>query len=415
MKQFIFLLLATFIFNSCVPTTSSSNRGILEYTDKNYVNNVGIVRITSPLSTNEFQNPITRLGNPITISFDLLEEDYSFLTAKIFHCNADWTKSVLSNLEFLDEYNEFRINQYEFSQNTEIPYTQYSVTIPGTKKTGNYILAIYEGSSPILSRRFMVFEQKCQVDAEIRRSDIVNERQSHHQINFSVGYGSLEVVRPNSDIKPVILQNHNWNTIVSGLVPTSVRTDQSLLEYFSFGGENSIPAWNEFRFFDTRTLANRGLQIKQVYRKEDGIHAVLQDQSPRTNLAFSENFHDDLNGNFLIGNRDLNETDIQSEYVWTSFRLESTIDGDVFVTGKYNNWNLTSKNRLQFDSLNNSYSGKILMKQGYYNYLFWLRSENQPAYYLEGSHFQTVNEYEILVYYRAPGTLYDQLVGYNQF
>ena len=32
---------------------------------------------------------------------------------------------------------------------------------------------------------------------------------------------------------------------------------------------------------------------------------------------------------------------------------------------------------------------------------------------IEGEHFQTENEYEIFVYYRAMGSRYDELIGYS--
>ena len=59
--------------------------------------------------------------------------------------------------------------------------------------------------------------------------------------------------------------------------------------------------------------------------------------------------------------------------------------------------------------------GTALLKQGYYNYLFALKPAGQPAdfQYFEGSRFETENAYDIFVYYRAPGTRYDQIIGYR--
>ena len=54
----------------------------------------------------------------------------------------------------------------------------------------------------------------------------------------------------------------------------------------------------------------------------------------------------------------------------------------------------------------------MLLKQGWYNYIYYM-PESEDPYYYEGSYFQTENLYEIFVYYRPIGALADQLVGYS--
>jgi hypothetical protein len=72
---------------------------------------------------------------------------------------------------------------------------------------------------------------------------------------------------------------------------------------------------------------------------------------------------------------------------------------------------------MQFDVKQGVYQKTLLLKQGYYSYNYILRDRNVP-YDLddftetEGNHFETENSYTILVYYRAPGTLNDQLLGF---
>lgn len=55
----------------------------------------------------------------------------------------------------------------------------------------------------------------------------------------------------------------------------------------------------------------------------------------------------------------------------------------------------------------------MLLKQGWYD--FMIGTENDSKFetnIFEGSHFETENQYEVLVYLRALGSRYDQLVGY---
>ncbi|WP_332912833.1 hypothetical protein [Algoriphagus boritolerans] len=54
-----------------------------------------------------------------------------------------------------------------------------------------------------------------------------------------------------------------------------------------------------------------------------------------------------------------------------------------------------------------------MTKQGWYDYQFGFPTANgYESDPIEGSFFETENEYEVLVYYRALGSRYDQLVGY---
>ncbi len=58
------------------------------------------------------------------------------------------------------------------------------------------------------------------------------------------------------------------------------------------------------------------------------------------------------------------------------------------------------------------------MKQGYYNYLYTFRKKGEllgDYTLIEGSHFETGNEYTILFYYRNSSGDYDQLIGLQTF
>jgi hypothetical protein len=53
-----------------------------------------------------------------------------------------------------------------------------------------------------------------------------------------------------------------------------------------------------------------------------------------------------------------------------------------------------------------------LLKQGLYNYQYWVESSKGNGFQIEGSHFETENIYEIFVYYRPFRPNADLLVGY---
>ena len=85
--------------------------------------------------------------------------------------------------------------------------------------------------------------------------------------------------------------------------------------------------------------------------------------------------------------------------------------------GELTDWTKQEEARLLFDTERGVYSGRLLLKQGYYNYYYALKpaaSAAPDASFFEGSHFETDNIYDILVYYRPPGARADLLIGYER-
>jgi hypothetical protein len=70
--------------------------------------------------------------------------------------------------------------------------------------------------------------------------------------------------------------------------------------------------------------------------------------------------------------------------------------------------------KMNFNAETNLFEGLLFLKQGYYDYQYLIKEKGktlQDISLTEGSHYETNNEYSIFVYYRDPGTLYDQLIG----
>ena len=69
---------------------------------------------------------------------------------------------------------------------------------------------------------------------------------------------------------------------------------------------------------------------------------------------------------------------------------------------------------LEYDYENNIYSTSMFLKQGYYNYAYVFLEDDYDAgdmTLIEGNHWDTNNEYIVLVYYREPGSYIDQMIG----
>ena len=78
--------------------------------------------------------------------------------------------------------------------------------------------------------------------------------------------------------------------------------------------------------------------------------------------------------------------------------------------------NLEGANLMHYNSQTGCYEASLMLKQGAYNYQYlWVPDGSQvgKADEMEGNYYQTVNEYQILVYNRKRGERYDRLIGYN--
>lgn len=68
---------------------------------------------------------------------------------------------------------------------------------------------------------------------------------------------------------------------------------------------------------------------------------------------------------------------------------------------------------MSYNKNSNSYEASILLKQGFYNYTFVTKENNKPTnlHEINGSHFETENEYKVIVYQKAFGENYYRAIG----
>ncbi len=383
------------------------------YENIDYQDNIGAVLLFPTDQGPIAAEPVISLGKTVTLHFDLLADEYDFLYAKLVHCNHDWTKSNLSELDYLQIYNEFPVNNFDYSANTLVNYINYRITLPPPTMSGNYSVMIYrqgQPDTPILTRRFLVVENVVALTAEAKFSSIVSQRQTHHEIVFDVRYNRLNITNPFNDIKVALLQNHNWQTVITDLKPTVSRIDQKVLEYRHFNGENTFPATNEFRFFDARATQFRGQNVAAVFPENGRYICKLGRDFPRADLPYT-GLTRDSNGSFFLENRNPGADLIEADYLWVDFQLEAPqYNGDLYVWGKFNNWQLNGSNKMVYDVDRQLYTGRLRLKQGFYDFQYYVDSDKPHA--VEGNFRETENMYEVIVYYNDPFRTFDRIVGY---
>lgn len=351
----------------------------------------------------------------IVIEFDDLVEGNENYFARLIHCNADWTKSRLSPLQYLDNYNEFMIDDFELSTSTIVPYVHYKFRVPQVKIPGNYIVEVYRNSPDevVFRQRIAYYDNLVKIRSENFNAGF-NINRLNQRINFTLDYQDYDLVDPLERVTVVIRQNERWDKSIFGLKPTFVRQELKELEYEYFDERNNFTAGNEYRAFDLRSILNAGANVQQV-NNEDTLKAVLMVDQPRTYLAYSQDR--DLNGNYVVLNYDPGSNDFGGDYVNVIFTLKTGRKylGDVYIHGALTNWNTEPYNKMRYVPQLNAYQGKLLLKQGWYNYEYLLKGDTVGTNFIEGDHFQTENSYDVLVYYNSINLSADILIGYERW
>lgn len=355
-------------------------------------------------------------SNALWLHFDLLANDYEAYRAKVVHCDRNWQPSRVSPVEYLPDFNEFLLTDYTVSFNAySYPYVHYRLQMPQVKLSGNYLLYVYpEGyeDRPILSRRFMVFEESVPLQPKLTLAQGVQARREYQQLEARFNYSRLrDVMDPMNQFSLLARQNQRWDK-TRALKPSAVWDVRREVEYRPFDLDNAFKGGNEFRFFDLRTVRARGQNVRRVQIDSGYVRADLEVDALRHTEAYGQ--RPDENGQFYIANAEQTEAAISSEYVQTYFYLKSgQLNFPLYVAGEFNGFSTIESSRMEYEPSFGGYIGKALLKQGLYNYLYVDGEGNQHL--TEGNFSETENAYELFLYYQAPTSRYDRLVSYRRF
>ncbi|MFD2515451.1 DUF5103 domain-containing protein [Pontibacter locisalis] len=354
---------------------------------------------------------------PLILEFDRVNAGPQRLIAKLIHCNANWTPSDLNETQYLNDFNEFFITDVMNSINTRVPYVHYRFRLPRVKLSGNYLLLVSEeGGNPLLTQRVMVYQNTVTVVAKLGAPLGPGGRDTRQPVEFNVFYKDYPIVNPSLEVKAVVRQNYRWDNAKFIPRPTFVQDAQRRLEYVFFEPKDLFQGLSEFRAFDTRSLNFNGLGVQSINLQASPVEVNLfLDKSRQANVYSQE---PDINGMRIYGNKQYGNGEVNGDYTWVDFELQAPeVPGAVYIMGELTNWRPKEDARLIYDIERGVYSGRLLLKQGYYNYYYALKPDNAAetdASFFEGSHFETENIYDFLIYYRPPGTRADLLIGYEE-
>ena len=120
---------------------------------------------------------IGTMGESFKISFDVLSGFEYDLYYEIEHCDFDWEKSGLLKSEYLQGFDDVKIENYFSSFNTYQIYTHYNINFPNPntsfKKSGNYIIKILDEFGEELFRRKFIKTYQL-LDRKLKGPEILN-------------------------------------------------------------------------------------------------------------------------------------------------------------------------------------------------------------------------------------------------
>lgn len=367
-----------------------------------------------PLQENNY-TAIVPLGTVLELSFDDLDADSKDYSYRIEHMTHDWQKSRLLSSQFIDGFDENTIINVTNSFNTFQSYTHYNVNIPNTNtvitKSGNYLLSVLNDDDEIqFTRKFVLYENLATIGVAVSRSRNAKTTNTQQTVEFSVNHPNLRINNPGQEVNVVLLKNDNWNEKIIGLKPTFFSPNQ--LKY-TYANKTNFFGGNEYLNFDSKLIRNKSLNVVRIEMK-DIFHHYLYPYTYNPFLTYR--FNPDINGQFVVRTLEGNDPNTEADYAMMHFTLYADapfLNKEVFVYGAFNNFQVDEETKMEYDFEDSSYKGSILMKQGFYNYTFATRDNygNVNANEINGTFFQTENEYKVITYFKPFGGLYDRVIG----
>lgn len=365
-------------------------------------------------------NPIIDLnkGDYAHISFDRISDNsFNRLRYRVVHCDAYWKASTsISEIDYLDGFNDNYIDKYDPSINTTVEYTHFSLQIPNRdvrlKLSGNYVVEIYEDDNPdtvILTACFSVVDNQISIASSVSSNTDIDTNREHQQVSFTLHHQDMNIRDPFSELIIFVQQNNRLDNEKAKLKPTYVNPGKLIFEH---NRELIFEAGNEYRRFETSSHRYNGMNVAHIEYKRPGYIMDIMEDKVRAGRGYS--YDQDQNGQFIIRTNEGEHSDTQADYFTTNFALpmEQPLDKDIYINGDFTNNTFSDKYKMVYDTENKVYRLSLLLKQGMYNYQYLTRNGiTFSTSKIEGNYYETENEYIIYVYYRPTGQRYDSLIA----
>ncbi len=361
--------------------------------------------------------PVFQLGDSFQLQFDDLHGNEANYYYQIIHCDYDWKQSQLSINEYMRGFDNQRIIDYTNSYNALQLYSHYRIQFPNRNTqllvSGNYIIKIVDENGDIVfSRKFILYENIVSVPMQIKRARNIADANYKHNIEFSVKSTSITFQSPLTNVKVLLLQNGKLNSGITNIKPMFTLANDLIYKYDT---ETQFWAGNEFRYFENKDVRAATNNVAKIDSQGGVYNAYLYTDEARARQPYT--YNPDYNGNFLIKTLNVENNEIEADYVWAYFTLSAPSfyeKKDIYVNGMFNNYAINTESKMDYNAEKAVYEKAIMIKQGFTNYQYVVadkagKIDNSNA--IDGNFFQTEDNYFALIYYKENNQRYDRIIG----
>lgn len=357
---------------------------------------------------------------PLELTFDILGQENKTIGYRIIYCDANWKPSQITISNYLDNmFNEFLAEDFDYSFNTKVNYTHYSIEIPNDdfriKLSGNYLIEIYDEDNPeniLFTRRFLVSENAISITGSVRKDNNSKYFESNQIVTFTVNDENSIIKYPRRNITAIVSQNFKWNNEdCRNVKPLFISKNTMQFKYM-----NRVLSFNggyEFPYFNTTDILQPNNTIHSIETDEQGFtHCYINpDKDANKNYFLVK----DINGNFQHRAYNTENPNIEGEYAFVHFSFVSKeLPFDVYVCGFFNNWETNANNLMAYDSRYGFYHTNLFLKQGVYNYTYIGKTAENKQINLLGNFAETENDYYIFIYNKDESLRADKLIGWKR-
>lgn len=359
----------------------------------------------------------------LELRLDDLSGNYTAWEVRVRHCDRFWAPSDLHPSEYIQGFYSTPMEDDEASFGTKVDFTHHSLRLPNSDLawtlSGNYLLEVFDPYAPervVATRRFVVFEDLCRVEAQTGEPIDLALRRSHQEVHFSVFEDNYSLSDPYDRLHISIVPNWRWDRAIAGLEPRFIKGGE--IDFQRSG--HVFEGGNTHRFADLKGLEFTARGVARLEERADHFYFYLDTDERRTFDYFGGG--EDIHG-AMVTHNDRLDPYTGSDYVWVHWRLDTKhplVDREVFLVGAMSQYRCLPEFQMTYDAAQGLYTHRHLLKQGYYNYHYVVREQGSPdgdpgeLRDLEGSHFQTNNLYTLVVHYEDWDG-YDRVIGLAQW
>lgn len=376
------------------------------------------IKTVSFVQNDQNMVPIFELGSSFQFQFDDLFGNEANYYYEIIHCDYNWIPTNIPKNEYLQGFDNQRIQNYTNSFNTLQIYSHYKLSLPNQftqqlRLSGNYILKILnDDKEVVLSRKFMLYENIATIPLQIKRARNVSNIEYMHNLDFAIKSNTITFQNPLKNINVRLIQNGNFNSEIKNIKPQYTIGNDLIYKYDT---ETQFWAGNEFLYFENKDIRVASNFIARVDFSTDIYNCLLHTSNARANSPYT--LFEDINGNFVVKNTNASNNEVEADYAWVYFSLSAPtfrLNKNIYISGMFNNYSLSPEYMMDYNEKKGIYEKAVLIKQGFTNFQYVVADSKgiiDNANAIDGNFYQTENEYTILVYYKENTGRYDRIIG----